>query len=178
MNSSMNWPPSFPPQLENIVQENVRSGMEEMKRSAVHTQTAAMLEMGTNLLSQSAEQTRKLTDVETQVSLLGDVVENDVSSGWKMTWKINGVCIQVLDEWSIKCKSDVTCREVRPSRKVGGGLGRISDALSWAELSWASTSVPRKIDALAATHVSSITLHVKCKRTAALGFFSEHLNVF
>lgn len=39
-----------------------------MKRTAVHTQTAAMLEMGTNLLSQSAEQTRKLTDVETQVS--------------------------------------------------------------------------------------------------------------
>lgn len=54
--------------------------MEEMKRSAVHTQTAAMLEMGTNLLSQSAEQTRKLTDVETQVSLTGDVVEDDVSS--------------------------------------------------------------------------------------------------
>lgn len=44
--------------------------MEEIKRSTVHTQTAAMLEMGTNLLSQSAEQTRKLTDVETQVSLL------------------------------------------------------------------------------------------------------------
>ncbi|XP_026156916.1 angiopoietin-2b [Mastacembelus armatus] len=53
--------------LENFIQENVRSGMEEMKRTAVHTQTAAMLEMGTNLLSQSAEQTRKLTDVETQV---------------------------------------------------------------------------------------------------------------
>lgn len=50
-----------------------------MKRSAVHTQTAAMLEMGTNLLSQSAEQTRKLTDVETQVSLTGNVVEDDVS---------------------------------------------------------------------------------------------------
>uniref|UniRef100_G3NWP3 Angiopoietin 2b n=1 Tax=Gasterosteus aculeatus aculeatus TaxID=481459 RepID=G3NWP3_GASAC len=53
--------------LENFIQQNVRSGMEEMKRTAVHTQTAAMLEMGTNLLSQSAEQTRKLTDVETQV---------------------------------------------------------------------------------------------------------------
>uniref|UniRef100_A0A8C2WJF4 Angiopoietin 2b n=1 Tax=Cyclopterus lumpus TaxID=8103 RepID=A0A8C2WJF4_CYCLU len=53
--------------LENFIQENVRSGMEEMKSTAVHTQTAAMLEMGTNLLSQSAEQTRKLTDVETQV---------------------------------------------------------------------------------------------------------------
>uniref|UniRef100_A0AAX7VLV6 Fibrinogen C-terminal domain-containing protein n=1 Tax=Astatotilapia calliptera TaxID=8154 RepID=A0AAX7VLV6_ASTCA len=53
--------------LENFINENVRSGVEEIKRTAVHTQTAAMLEMGTNLLSQSAEQTRKLTDVETQV---------------------------------------------------------------------------------------------------------------
>ena len=42
--------------------------MEEMKSNAVHTQTVAMLEMGTNLLSQSAAQTRKLTAVETQVS--------------------------------------------------------------------------------------------------------------
>ncbi|TWW65343.1 Angiopoietin-4 [Takifugu flavidus] len=56
--------------LENFIQENVRSGMEEIKRTAVHTQTAAMLEMGTNLLSQSAEQTRKLTDVETQANLM------------------------------------------------------------------------------------------------------------
>lgn len=63
----------FSVQLENFIQENVRSGMEEMKRTAVHTQTAAMLEMGTNLLSQSAEQTRKLTDVETQVSPTGSV---------------------------------------------------------------------------------------------------------
>ena len=53
--------------MESFIRENVRSGMEE-KRNEVHTQTAAMLEMGTNLLSQSAEQTRKLTDVETQVS--------------------------------------------------------------------------------------------------------------
>ncbi|KAJ8395812.1 hypothetical protein AAFF_G00028590 [Aldrovandia affinis] len=53
--------------LESYIQENVRSEMEEIQRNAVHTQTAAMLEMGTNLLSQSAEQTRKLTDVETQV---------------------------------------------------------------------------------------------------------------
>lgn len=79
----------FPSQLENIVQENVRSGMEEMKRSAVHTQTAAMLEMGTNLLSQSAEQTRKLTDVETQVSQAVNV--------------------------PIKCKSDVTLASRRSS---------------------------------------------------------------
>jgi len=54
-------------QLENYIQENVRS---EMERNVIHTQTATMLEIGTNLLSQSAENTRKLTDVETQVSLI------------------------------------------------------------------------------------------------------------
>lgn len=74
-------------QLENFIQENVRSGMEEMKRTTVHTQTAAMLEMGTNLLSQSAEQTRKLTDVETQAS-----------GGQRLQ---NGEIIE--------CKSDATC---------------------------------------------------------------------
>lgn len=41
--------------------------MAQLQQSAVHNHTAAMLEMGTNLLSQTAEQTRKLTDVETQV---------------------------------------------------------------------------------------------------------------
>ncbi|XP_065148510.1 angiopoietin-2b [Paramisgurnus dabryanus] len=50
--------------LENYIQKNVRS---EMERNVIHTQTATMLEIGTNLLSQSAETTRKLTDVETQV---------------------------------------------------------------------------------------------------------------
>ncbi|XP_057684758.1 angiopoietin-2b [Corythoichthys intestinalis] len=53
--------------LENDIKENLRAGMEEIKRSTMHSQTAAMLEIGTNLLSQSAEQTRKLTDIETQV---------------------------------------------------------------------------------------------------------------
>lgn len=40
----------------------------EMQRNAINTQTATMLEIGTNLLSQSAEHTRKLTNVETQVT--------------------------------------------------------------------------------------------------------------
>uniref|UniRef100_A0A4W4G261 Fibrinogen C-terminal domain-containing protein n=1 Tax=Electrophorus electricus TaxID=8005 RepID=A0A4W4G261_ELEEL len=53
--------------LESYIQENVRSEMAEMQRNVIHSQTATMLEIGTNLLSQSAEHTRKLTDVETQV---------------------------------------------------------------------------------------------------------------
>lgn len=38
-----------------------------MQQTAVHNHTATMIEIGTNLLSQTAEQTRKLTNVEAQV---------------------------------------------------------------------------------------------------------------
>ncbi|XP_019367742.1 PREDICTED: angiopoietin-2-like [Gavialis gangeticus] len=57
----------FPSQLESYIQENVKMEMAEIQLHAVQNHTAAMLEMGTSLLSQTAEQTRKLTDVETQV---------------------------------------------------------------------------------------------------------------
>ncbi|KPP80248.1 hypothetical protein Z043_100121, partial [Scleropages formosus] len=53
--------------IENYIKESMRAEMAQMQQSAVHNHTAAMLEMGTSLLSQTAEQTRKLTDVETQV---------------------------------------------------------------------------------------------------------------
>lgn len=139
-------------QLENIVQENVRSGMEEMKRSAVHTQTAAMLQMGTNLLSQSAEQTRKLTDVETQVSPSGShsrypqitcrcPAKTNVYEG-KIHVKINDVLHQTLDEYLIKCKSDVTRWEALP-RGGGGCFQQLLCQTDWhSELS--SASVPMK----------------------------------
>ncbi|KAF3834105.1 hypothetical protein F7725_025309 [Dissostichus mawsoni] len=53
--------------IENYIKESMKVEMAQLQQSAVHNHTAAMLEMGTNLLSQTAEQTRKLTDVETQV---------------------------------------------------------------------------------------------------------------
>ncbi|KAJ8415743.1 hypothetical protein AAFF_G00403000 [Aldrovandia affinis] len=53
--------------IESSIKESMRTELAQLQQSAVHNQTAAMLEMGTNLLSQTAEQTRKLTDVETQV---------------------------------------------------------------------------------------------------------------
>ncbi|XP_018541609.1 angiopoietin-1 isoform X1 [Lates calcarifer] len=53
--------------IENSIKESMKMEMAQLQQSAVHNHTAAMLEMGTNLLSQTAEQTRKLTDVETQV---------------------------------------------------------------------------------------------------------------
>lgn len=54
-------------QIENYVVENMKSEMAQIQQSAVQNHTATMLEIGTSLLSQTAEQTRKLTDVETQV---------------------------------------------------------------------------------------------------------------
>ena len=56
-------------QIENYVVENMKSEMAQIQQNAVQNHTATMLEIGTSLLSQSAEQTRKLTDVETQVHL-------------------------------------------------------------------------------------------------------------
>ena len=56
-------------QIENYIVENMKSEMAQIQQNAVQNHTATMLEIGTSLLSQTAEQTRKLTDVETQVRL-------------------------------------------------------------------------------------------------------------
>lgn len=53
--------------IENYIRESMKMEMAQLQQNAVHNHTAAMLEMGTSLLSRTAEQTRKLTDVETQV---------------------------------------------------------------------------------------------------------------
>ncbi|KAM9154580.1 angiopoietin-2 isoform 2-T2 [Pangshura tecta] len=53
--------------LENYIQNNMKKEMVEIQQNAVQNQTAVMIEIGTNLLNQTAEQTRKLTDVEAQV---------------------------------------------------------------------------------------------------------------
>uniref|UniRef100_A0A2K5QGQ9 Angiopoietin 2 n=1 Tax=Cebus imitator TaxID=2715852 RepID=A0A2K5QGQ9_CEBIM len=52
--------------LENYIQDNMKKEMVEMQQNAVQNQTAVMIEIGTSLLNQTAEQTRKLTDVEAQ----------------------------------------------------------------------------------------------------------------
>ncbi|XP_061486865.1 angiopoietin-4 [Rhineura floridana] len=53
--------------LESYIQMNMKSEMVQIQHNVVQNQTATMLEIGTNLLNQTAEQTRKLTDVEAQV---------------------------------------------------------------------------------------------------------------
>ncbi|XP_073337338.1 angiopoietin-2a isoform X3 [Pagrus major] len=53
--------------LENYIQDSMKQDMVQIQQTAVHNHTATMIEIGTNLLSQTAEQTRKLTNVEAQV---------------------------------------------------------------------------------------------------------------
>lgn len=56
-------------QLENYIQDSMKYDMLQLQQAAVHNHTATMIEIGANLLSQTAEQTRKLTNVEAQVRL-------------------------------------------------------------------------------------------------------------
>lgn len=67
--SSPNDPPRprSPPQLESYIQTSMKPEMVQLRQTAVQNQTATMLEIGSTLLNQSAEQSRKLTDVEAQV---------------------------------------------------------------------------------------------------------------
>ncbi|XP_028843896.1 angiopoietin-2a isoform X1 [Denticeps clupeoides] len=53
--------------LENYIQENMKHEMAQIQQHAVHNHTAAIIEIGTSLLSQTVEQTLKLTNVEAQV---------------------------------------------------------------------------------------------------------------
>ncbi|XP_056148408.1 angiopoietin-2a [Lampris incognitus] len=53
--------------LENYIQDSMKQEMVQIQHNAVQNHTATMIEIGTNLLSQTAEQTRKLTNVEAQV---------------------------------------------------------------------------------------------------------------
>ncbi|XP_053286538.1 angiopoietin-4 [Pleuronectes platessa] len=53
--------------LENFVQSSVRRDISNTPSHVVHKQTATMLEIGTNLLTRTAEQTRKLNVVEAKV---------------------------------------------------------------------------------------------------------------
>ncbi|KAF1412428.1 Angiopoietin-4, partial [Spheniscus magellanicus] len=53
--------------LESYIQTSMKPEMAQLRQTAVQNQTATMLEISSTLLNQSAEQSRKLTDVEAQV---------------------------------------------------------------------------------------------------------------
>lgn len=54
-------------QLENYIQDSMKQDMVQLQQTAVHNHTTTMIEIGTNLLSQTVEQTRKLSNVKAQV---------------------------------------------------------------------------------------------------------------
>ncbi|KAK9541647.1 hypothetical protein VZT92_001674 [Zoarces viviparus] len=71
--------------LENYIQDGMKQDMVHLQQTAVHNHTATMIEIGTNLLSRTAEQTRKLTNVEAQVirqttRLERQLLENSLST--------------------------------------------------------------------------------------------------
>ncbi|KAM4591979.1 angiopoietin-2a isoform 1-T1 [Odontesthes bonariensis] len=71
--------------LESYVQDSMKQDIVQFQQNAVHNHTATMIEIGANLLSQTAEQTRKLTNVEAQViqhttRLERQLLENSLST--------------------------------------------------------------------------------------------------
>ncbi|KAJ0069025.1 hypothetical protein NL108_015898, partial [Boleophthalmus pectinirostris] len=53
--------------MENVIQSSLKPDISNIRSNSVHNQTATMLEIGTNLLTHTAEQTRKLNVVEAKV---------------------------------------------------------------------------------------------------------------
>ncbi|MEE6463324.1 hypothetical protein FKM82_005864 [Ascaphus truei] len=76
----------------------MKSEMAQMQQNAVQNHTATMLEIGTSLLSQTAEQTRKLTDVETQVLNQTSRLEIQLLENSLSTYKLEKQLIQQTHE--------------------------------------------------------------------------------
>lgn len=53
--------------LDNYIQDSLKQDMVNIQQTAVQNHTATMIEIGASLLSQSVEQSKKLTNVEAQV---------------------------------------------------------------------------------------------------------------
>ncbi|XP_048364264.1 angiopoietin-1 [Sphaerodactylus townsendi] len=84
--------------LESYIVENMKSEMAQLQQNAVQNHTATMLEIGTSLLSQTAEQTRKLTDVETQVLNQTSRLEIQLLENSLSTYKLEKQLLQQTHE--------------------------------------------------------------------------------
>lgn len=84
--------------LESYIVENMKSEMVQLQQNAVQNHTATMLEIGTSLLSQTAEQTRKLTDVETQVLNQTSRLEIQLLENSLSTYKLEKQLLQQTNE--------------------------------------------------------------------------------
>ncbi|XP_067241651.1 angiopoietin-2a isoform X1 [Chanodichthys erythropterus] len=84
--------------LENYIQENLKQDMTHIQNDVVQNHTMTMIKIGTSLLSQTAEQTRKITTVEAQVinqttRLERQLLENSIS-----TSKLENEILQQINE--------------------------------------------------------------------------------
>ncbi|XP_062977234.1 angiopoietin-4 [Elgaria multicarinata webbii] len=80
--------------LESYIQMSMKSEMVQIQQN----QTATMLEIGTNLLNQTVEQTRKLTDVEAQVLNQTSRMEVQLLENSRSTNKLEKQLLMQTDE--------------------------------------------------------------------------------
>lgn len=75
--------------MERVIQKNFKPDGSNIPPH-VHNQTAAMLEIGTNLLSHTAEQTRKLNVVEAKVMI--DHIADLLAPVWRLNTLVFARC--------------------------------------------------------------------------------------
>ncbi|XP_014348285.1 angiopoietin-1 isoform X2 [Latimeria chalumnae] len=84
--------------LESYIQQNIKSEMEQIQKNAVRNHTVTMLEMGSSILTQSAEQTQKLRDVEAQVMNQTSKIETQLRENMLSTNKLEDQLQQQTNE--------------------------------------------------------------------------------
>uniref|UniRef100_A0A8C9FY74 Angiopoietin 1 n=1 Tax=Pavo cristatus TaxID=9049 RepID=A0A8C9FY74_PAVCR len=109
--------------LESYIVENMKSEMVQLQQNAVQNHTATMLEIGTSLLSQTAEQTRKLTDVETQVLNQTSRLEIQLLENSLSTYKLEKQLLQQTNE-ILKIHEKNRQESFQGCTQVGSATGR------------------------------------------------------
>uniref|UniRef100_A0AAY5L3N6 Fibrinogen C-terminal domain-containing protein n=1 Tax=Esox lucius TaxID=8010 RepID=A0AAY5L3N6_ESOLU len=54
-------------QIESFVKDSLKGEMTQLQQSAIHNHSVAILDLGINILTKTAQHTQKLTDIETQM---------------------------------------------------------------------------------------------------------------
>uniref|UniRef100_K7GF58 Angiopoietin 4 n=1 Tax=Pelodiscus sinensis TaxID=13735 RepID=K7GF58_PELSI len=84
--------------MESYIQRSMTSEVARVQQHVAQTHTATMLEIGTSLLNQTAEQTRKLTDVEAQVLNQTSRLETQLLENSLSTTKLEEQLLQQTNE--------------------------------------------------------------------------------
>ncbi|NP_001265754.1 angiopoietin-2a precursor [Danio rerio] len=84
--------------LENYIEENLKQDMVQIQNNAVQNHTVTMIKIGTSLLSQTAEQSRKITTVEAQVINQTTRIERQLLENSISTSKLEKEFLQQINE--------------------------------------------------------------------------------